>query len=226
MTLHFYQEAVESLLKEHSWPGASVEELELFKSQFRTSAYTCRLRFCPRATIGFESESLRKEHEIAHAGGFQCTVPGCQYPRFSSSKSLAAHVNQRHRNLTPLPRKSIRRVGVLDLDKSSTVNGSQGRESSGFGERGLNSEEQINLKGVKRLHSTYKSAGLRSTCSECLERRLRCSGARPSCASCKRWSRVCAYPTSCQQCILENKECDQGRPACEGCKQSTSLCSY
>ena len=66
-----YQEIVRSLLSQSDYPGVSSEELELFKSQFRTSAFTCRLNSCPRATLGFESEELRLEHEMAHMRRFR-----------------------------------------------------------------------------------------------------------------------------------------------------------
>ena len=109
--LQSYQSAIEMLLNEDFHLGVSAEELEMFKNQFRTSAYTCRLRSCPRATIGFETDLLRYEHEMAHAGGFRCTYSDCQYPPFPSSKALKAHVSSCH-NIVP-EWKSIRRVGAL-----------------------------------------------------------------------------------------------------------------
>ena len=115
--LQSYQNAIEMLLNEDFHPGVSAEELETFKNQFRTSAYTCRLRSCPRATIGFETDLLRYEHEMAHAGGFRCTYSDCQYPPFPSSKALKAHVSSCH-NIVP-ERKSIRRVGALGAPRSS-----------------------------------------------------------------------------------------------------------
>jgi hypothetical protein len=115
-----YQKSVQNLLNQDSCPGASAEELELFKSHFRTSAFTCRLRQCPRATIGFENDQIRREHEITHAGGFRCTIPGCQYPPYRSAQSLKSHVD-RHHSKTPA-RKSIRRVErVKSLNQSRIV---------------------------------------------------------------------------------------------------------
>ncbi|KAF2638470.1 hypothetical protein P280DRAFT_491867 [Massarina eburnea CBS 473.64] len=102
-----YQQAVETLLDQDSCPGASIEELRFFKSQFLTSAYTCRLRSCPRATIGFGSAQLRHEHEIGHAGGFRCSIVGCQYPPFRTSQALKSHVDLYH-TTTPT-RRSIRK---------------------------------------------------------------------------------------------------------------------
>ncbi|KAF2868791.1 hypothetical protein BDV95DRAFT_630472 [Massariosphaeria phaeospora] len=94
--LEVYQQAVEYLLNQDSCPGASAEELDCFKSQFRASAYTCRLRSCPRATVGFETERLRQEHEVAHTGGFRCSFPTCQYPPLKSSQALQMHVDKYH----------------------------------------------------------------------------------------------------------------------------------
>ncbi|CAN9407282.1 unnamed protein product [Alternaria alternata] len=121
LALDLYQQTVETLLGRDSCPGASVEELELFKSQFRASAYTCRLRSCPRATIGFKSHELRHEHEVAHAGGFRCSFAGCQYPPYRSQKSLSAHVNQVHTPIDSSPRRTIRRVGVLEHKEDSIM---------------------------------------------------------------------------------------------------------
>lgn len=114
-----YQEAVKSLLSQSDYPGVSAEELELFKSQFRTSAFTCRLNSCPRATLGFESENLRLEHEMAHVRRFRCTFPGCKYPPFVSAQSLTNHLNKYH-NPNP-PRKSIRQVGYISTTRSGNA---------------------------------------------------------------------------------------------------------
>ena len=116
--LTFYQAAVRSLLNQGDFPGVSAEELELFKSQFRTSAFTCRLNSCPRATLGFESEKLRLEHELAHVR-FRCTFPGCKYPLFVSAQSLRNHLNKYHN--PNLPRKSIRQVGHISTTRSGNA---------------------------------------------------------------------------------------------------------
>lgn len=134
--LQCYQTGVELLLNEESHPGVSAKELEnckmddgtrkgrallttivhLVKSQFRASAFTCRLRSCPRATLGFENDASRREHEVTHIGGYRCTTIGCQYPPFPSAKSLRTHMTNVH-NPNPIP-KSIRHVGQLnDLDR-------------------------------------------------------------------------------------------------------------
>ena len=92
----------------------------MFKTQFRTSAYTCRLQSCPRATIEFNTNELRRENEVAHTGGFRCTFLGCQYPPFRTSEALAAHGASNHCQFTSLTRQSIRRVGRLQLDDKYT----------------------------------------------------------------------------------------------------------
>jgi hypothetical protein len=200
LTLNAYQKAVETLLDQDSCPGASIEELELFKSQFRTSAFTCRLRSCPRATIGFKTDHLRREHEIGHTGGFRCTFLGCQYPPLRSSKALTAHTKSSHCHLIPLPRKCIRRVGHLS--------------------------ERLTSSPPSSSRNSSKSKISGPACSECFTKNLRCNKALPTCATCKRWSRVCTYPDSCEQCVLKNLRCDKSQPICKACKSSSIICSY
>ncbi|KAL7786982.1 hypothetical protein V8C37DRAFT_286169 [Trichoderma ceciliae] len=106
-----YQETIRSILGHNDHLGVSAEELELFKSQFRVSAFTCRLKSCPRATMGFESEKLRLEHEMTHMRRFRCTVPDCKFPPFASAQALKSHANKYH-NPIPAP-KSIRNIRVL-----------------------------------------------------------------------------------------------------------------
>ncbi|ORX96342.1 hypothetical protein BCR34DRAFT_181469 [Clohesyomyces aquaticus] len=122
MMLENYQRAVESLLSQDSYPGVSAEELELFKGQFRHSAFTCRLRSCSRATLGFDSEKLRHEHELAHTRGFRCEIAGCPYPAFGSASSLKAHMNKHH-SAAPA-RRQIRRVGPLSISPTPLLQNS------------------------------------------------------------------------------------------------------
>ncbi|KAI0129640.1 hypothetical protein BJ170DRAFT_700831 [Xylariales sp. AK1849] len=104
-TLASYQRTVRFLLQQDDYPGVSSEELADFKKQFYTSAFTCRLRLCPYATLGFELESLRDDHEAVHARRFPCTNPDCRYPPFISADALRKHVDNKH---TPKPtRKPI-----------------------------------------------------------------------------------------------------------------------
>lgn len=113
LMLSSYQAIVRFLLKQDQYPGISADDLDLFKSQFQSSAFTCRLSFCPRATAGFVLEELRRQHEIAHTQLSVCTVPDCKYPPFASIRALKNHINKYHR---PEPiRRPIRRVGHLSL---------------------------------------------------------------------------------------------------------------
>ncbi|KAK2031757.1 hypothetical protein LX32DRAFT_257615 [Colletotrichum zoysiae] len=91
-----YQHTVKELLQLFSHPGASLQELERFKQDFRCSAFTCRLWSCPLAGTGFESEDLRNDHEKIHEPRVSCEVPGCQYPPFASASALNKHQNKEH----------------------------------------------------------------------------------------------------------------------------------
>lgn len=106
--LAVYQETVRSILDQSDHPGISSEDLELFKSQFRASAYTCRLKSCPRATLGFETDKARLDHELAHVRKFRCTFPDCHFLPFVSAQALKGHTNKYH-NPNPAP-KSIRNI--------------------------------------------------------------------------------------------------------------------
>ncbi|KAH8892105.1 hypothetical protein GQ53DRAFT_686097, partial [Thozetella sp. PMI_491] len=109
-TLNSYQECLVTLLSQHDFPGVSADDFEFFKSQVRSTAFTCRLSSCPRATVGFESSNLRLEHEINHVRRFSCTFPGCQYPPFLSATLLKSHAKRCHDS--NVPRRGIRRVGT------------------------------------------------------------------------------------------------------------------
>ncbi|KAI1415221.1 hypothetical protein F5Y13DRAFT_156975 [Hypoxylon sp. FL1857] len=105
-----YEESVKFLLAQNDYPGVSAEELETFKCQFRASAYTCRLTSCPRATLGFQSEALRLDHEMTHLPRVRCSFPGCQNPPFTSAQALKNHVKKHHGSQPA--RKSIRQVST------------------------------------------------------------------------------------------------------------------
>ncbi|KAI0163700.1 hypothetical protein BJ166DRAFT_526974 [Pestalotiopsis sp. NC0098] len=95
-TVIAYQDAVRHLLKQPDHPGVSSEELQRFKHQFRNSAFTCRLGACPKATLGFESEAMRDDHELAHSKPIMCSFPDCRYPPFSSLRLMEKHKNRIH----------------------------------------------------------------------------------------------------------------------------------
>lgn len=106
--LRNYQTTLTKLLATQEVPGVSHEELEVFKRDFRSCAYTCRLALCPRASIGFETDGMRVEHEDSHSQRFDCTYPGCQYPPFMSIRALKAHENKCHRPI--LSKRKLRKV--------------------------------------------------------------------------------------------------------------------
>ncbi|KAI0840034.1 hypothetical protein F5Y06DRAFT_246496 [Hypoxylon sp. FL0890] len=114
-----YEESVKFLLTQNDYPGVSAEELETFKSQFRASAYTCRLGSCPRATCGFDSEALRLDHEMSHLPRIRCNFPGCQSPPFVSTQALNNHLKKYH--VSQPARKSIRRIST-SLATNSGIN--------------------------------------------------------------------------------------------------------
>ncbi|KAL6400957.1 putative NACHT domain-containing protein [Ilyonectria robusta] len=94
--LHNYQHTVQALLKLWSFPGVSIQHLERFKQDFRSTAFTCRFWSCPLTGTGFESEALRDSHERAHAPRVPCNMPGCQYPPFTSAQALRNHLVKYH----------------------------------------------------------------------------------------------------------------------------------
>lgn len=94
--LAVYQKTVRFLLDQTTYSGVSADDLSLFKRQFQNSAFTCRLKFCPRATTGFSTEEQCRLHEIAHTHLVTCTYPDCHYPPFTSLKTLRKHVKKNH----------------------------------------------------------------------------------------------------------------------------------
>ncbi|EHK27294.1 uncharacterized protein TRIVIDRAFT_112990, partial [Trichoderma virens Gv29-8] len=69
-----YQASIRSLLMIPSFPGITFEELEKFKREFRTAAFTCRVPNCPRAATGFADQKKLSEHERTHTQHIVCTV--------------------------------------------------------------------------------------------------------------------------------------------------------
>jgi len=111
-----YQDTAAFLLQQDQYPGVSSAELELWKSQFRTSAFTCRLGFCPRASEGFPSEDLRRQHEMAHTQLAICTIPDCKYPPFQSARALKDHINKCHFHK---PARRPIRISRIDRENST-----------------------------------------------------------------------------------------------------------
>ncbi|KAH7163473.1 hypothetical protein B0J13DRAFT_634785 [Dactylonectria estremocensis] len=101
-----FQSSLQELISLSSFPGISLNDLESFKRQFRPSAFTCLLRMCPRATVGFPDEKTMLEHDLTHTQRISCTVQGCHYPPFISPQALKAHVSKCHDGANKIPRAS------------------------------------------------------------------------------------------------------------------------
>ncbi|KAH6867418.1 chromatin remodelling complex Rsc7/Swp82 subunit-domain-containing protein [Thelonectria olida] len=155
--LESYQQTIRFLLSEYDHPGATAEELEFFKSQFRASAYTCRLSSCPRATLGFESDKLRQKHELTHIRRLQCTLPSCQYPfPFGSTQALRNHMSKHHDSDSP--RKSIRRIARF---KTQEGNPTASRVSRIFADVGRQTPSQSPaMASTFPMHQSYRRAPL------------------------------------------------------------------
>ncbi|KAI1131060.1 hypothetical protein F5Y10DRAFT_262625 [Nemania abortiva] len=115
-----YQEVVRFLLQQNTYPSVSLMDLNLWKSQFRNSAFTCRLSYCPRATEGFVSEDLRRQHEMAHTRLIMCAVPDCKYPPFLTSRALTSHMNKFH--VYKPARRPLRPERPMTASKTSGMN--------------------------------------------------------------------------------------------------------
>ncbi|KAL6906930.1 hypothetical protein GGI43DRAFT_396167 [Trichoderma evansii] len=61
-----YQMTIRELLSRSTYPGASIQELERFKQNFRTSAFTCRIWSCSHAALGFDNLEDLNVHEEEH----------------------------------------------------------------------------------------------------------------------------------------------------------------
>lgn len=103
-----YQTLLLDVINEPDVPGVSSRDLEAFRNEFCTSAHTCRLRSCPRATVGFETKALRIEHEVSHVRRYPCTHAGCRYPPFLTQRSLREHIQKEH-DIAKTP-KPLRRI--------------------------------------------------------------------------------------------------------------------
>lgn len=88
--------------------GVFPEDLDCFKKEFRTSAFTCRCPNCPRAALGFPDEKLQFEHETRHTQRINCAIVDCPYPPFVSTRALKEHMSKCHQPQSNT-RKRIRR---------------------------------------------------------------------------------------------------------------------
>ncbi|KAK9414056.1 putative NACHT domain-containing protein [Seiridium unicorne] len=127
-----YQSIVRFLLQKSDYPGITSEDLNRFKHQLCQSAFTCRLGKCYFATVGFESEKLRDEHEMTHGKPILCPIAGCKYPPLVSESALKRHLKTLHliepaRAPIRRPEKVSKKQQPLHLDttrrlESSTLN--------------------------------------------------------------------------------------------------------
>ncbi|KAE9985892.1 hypothetical protein EG328_006732 [Venturia inaequalis] len=109
--LEAYQSIVERLIRMPSFPGISPENLAAFKQGHAFSAYTCRFPGCTWATVGFENDTLRCDHEVKHTQKLRCTVPDCGYDLpFSSPNALKGHHKRYH---APPPVSKAARIGWM-----------------------------------------------------------------------------------------------------------------
>ncbi|KAL7792442.1 hypothetical protein V8C37DRAFT_416340 [Trichoderma ceciliae] len=112
-TLRKFQDSVKLLLRMRSFSDVSPAEFERFKVDFRTSVYTCKFPGCSRATVGFEDDHSRAEHERGHGEMLRCTVPGCGYDiALRTSKALKSHLSKHHPAAveSAKPRRTLRRT--------------------------------------------------------------------------------------------------------------------
>ncbi|VUC21965.1 unnamed protein product [Clonostachys rosea] len=93
--LENYQKTLKYVLSIKGIRGVSLQDIEKFKQDFGTDAYTCFIWTCSFATLGFRSEKLLREHEASHKR-IVCNVSMCQYPPFSSNHALKAHLEKTH----------------------------------------------------------------------------------------------------------------------------------
>lgn len=119
-----YQHTIKELLGMRSCSGVTLQELERFKQEFRTAAFTCRLWSCPRAAMGFDDDDLRLAHEASHRR-ILCSVPDCQYPPFPSDRSLKEHHVKCHSGkVLELKRTTVKKVPVSipsSMQKASEI---------------------------------------------------------------------------------------------------------
>ncbi|KAI1109754.1 hypothetical protein F5Y14DRAFT_455694 [Nemania sp. NC0429] len=111
-----YQVTIRECLSIHELPGITAEELAQFQQDYRREAFTCRFKFCSRASQGFETDKQRADHETSHAPPLKCPVPKCQYPSFPSSQALKNHERKCHDSVEDAARmKSVRKIGHLNI---------------------------------------------------------------------------------------------------------------
>ncbi|KPM37326.1 hypothetical protein AK830_g9237 [Neonectria ditissima] len=151
-----YQFILRDLLSLRAFPGVSFEELEKFKTEFGTSAFTCFFSTCPRAASGFQNEAAMLQHELTHTQTIICIVQGCQYPPFGSSQALKAHVAKCHKETDKAHRATKIRAANrntkgsygYDPDRTET---SPSRAAAFSSESSLNIQGNLEIRLVKSI---------------------------------------------------------------------------
>ena len=123
-----YQRTVQTLLLLQCFPGGvvSMEVFEQFNRLHKSTAFTCQLGGCARATIGFDDGKSRLEHERNHIQPLYCKEPGCQYPPFTSVRALKNHAANHHKK-APVKPRSIR---VTKTPTNRPINPSSGAQQT------------------------------------------------------------------------------------------------
>ncbi|CAI0651167.1 unnamed protein product, partial [Colletotrichum noveboracense] len=118
LMLTAYENTVRYLLDQHDFPGISSEAPRAFKSQLGISAFTCRVKECPKATIGFASKKCLLEHELSHLVRFPCTSEECKHILpFWSRDALKRHARTEHS--PQRPRRVRRQVAHTNFNDHS-----------------------------------------------------------------------------------------------------------
>ncbi|EXM13004.1 hypothetical protein V3481_017379 [Fusarium oxysporum f. sp. vasinfectum] len=137
-----YQRTIQQLLLLRACASVSLHDLERFRQEFRTSAFTCRLPSCPRSTDGFEDHSLRLAHESSHRR-ILCDVQGCLYPPFPDTEALRRHQRKCHKSqLVDTRRKVIRKISKSTLRPEVSTQTEQ-RSRPLITEEVINRHEQV-----------------------------------------------------------------------------------
>jgi hypothetical protein len=75
-------------------------DFEQFIQRHRSAAYCCSWSGCDYASIGFQSATLRADHENFHKKQYRCTDPACDFANngFPSRGALRKHILKYHTN--------------------------------------------------------------------------------------------------------------------------------
>ncbi|KAK7952737.1 uncharacterized protein PG986_008465 [Apiospora aurea] len=160
LVLQRYQATLRYLLSQNILPGITAAEMDTFKREFRASAYTCRVRGCPRATEGFEREAQCHEHETLHVRRLECTYSGCQALPFGSSNALERHIRKDHHSA--LQRTSIRGrtkpkafMGSSEIPQLETHGGQ--RLTTGHAQPKLDPQPNLGGSNIRSNHPMAKT---------------------------------------------------------------------